>query len=125
MARAACVGSEDGTQESAAHVAGERGVTGEMDAKRPRQGEHPLPQGLIWQHVIGEVRGDGGHASAGAGGAKASALAGKRDELIEEAGGTAQAGEAEGGVAAADESEQFAGDVGGQGARILGAFGAV
>ncbi len=54
-----------------------------------------------------------------------SPFAGKRDELIEEAGGAAQAGEAEGGVSAADESEQFAGDVGGQGARGAGAFGAI
>jgi len=60
-----------------------------------------LAQGLIGQDVVREVRGDGGHSPAGAGRTKASALTGKRDELIEEAGGTAQAGEAEGGVSAA------------------------
>ncbi len=75
--------------------------------------------------MVGEVRGDGGHAPAGARGAKASAFAGKRDELIEEAGGAAQAGEAEGGVSATDEGVQLAGDVGGQGARGAGAFGAI
>jgi hypothetical protein len=85
-----------------------------MDAKGPGQGEDPLPQGLIRQYMISEVRGDGGHASAGAGGAEASALTGKRNESIEEAPGTAQASEAEGGIPAADEGVQLANDVGGQ-----------
>ncbi|MFT5200052.1 MAG: hypothetical protein ACI87O_002726 [Planctomycetota bacterium] len=40
--------------------------------------------------------------------------------MIEETGGAAQAGEAEGGVSAADEGVQLAGDVGGKVARAVG-----
>ena len=44
--------------------------------------EHPLPCGHVWQHVVGEVRGDLAHAASVAGGANASALARERDQPL-------------------------------------------
>ena len=84
-----------------------------------------MAQGLIGQHVIGEVGGEGGHPAAGAGGTKATALVGEGYELIEEAGGAAQASETEGGVSAADECVQFVGAVGGQGLGVVGVLEAI
>ena len=60
-----------------------RGSVGEHAAQTLRHGDHPLPHGHRWNHVINKMRGGLGHVAAVAGRADAAALLGEcHDERL-------------------------------------------
>jgi len=75
-------------------------------------GENPLPCGHMWQHVVGEMRGDLAHPPGVARRAYASPLAGERDQPLVAATLTAGPGEAMGQNAALQVAPEVALDPG-------------
>lgn len=72
-----------------------------------RQAQHPLPHGHVGQHVVHQVRGAFGHAPAATAGAEPSPLARERNQAVGTAPVTAEAREAGGQPAAAQERPEF------------------
>jgi hypothetical protein len=95
-------------QEDLEHGTGDPHVVVEVGTQPLWHGEHPLPCGHTWQHVVGEVRGDLAHTPGVAGGANAAALAGERDQPLVAAALTAGPGEAMGQNAARQVAPEVA-----------------
>ncbi|MEJ2372085.1 MAG: hypothetical protein P8Y07_14700, partial [Gemmatimonadales bacterium] len=62
-------------QEDLEHGTGDPHIVVEVGTQPLWHGENPLPCRHMWQHVVGEVRGDFAHAASVARRAYASALA--------------------------------------------------
>ena len=98
---------EQRAQEGAEHFARELAIVGAAVAKRVRKREHPLPDRHRGEHAEDEMRRGVRHAAAAAGGAEAAALARERHEAIVAALVAAQAQEAVGEDAAAQEGAEL------------------
>ena len=66
---------EQRARDDAAHGGTQSRAGGEQEADAERKCEQPLACRRVGQHVIDDVRGGVGHASAAAGGAEAAAFA--------------------------------------------------
>src|SRR4029450_3908120 len=93
--------------DGAKHSARELGVVRTAVAKWVWEREHPLADRHRGEYAIGEVRRGVGHPPAAAGGAEAAALARERHEAIVTAVVAAQAQEAVGEDAAAQEGAEL------------------
>jgi hypothetical protein len=88
-----------------------RGAVGKHAAQSLGHGDHPLPHGHGWNHVIDEMRGGLGHVAAVAGRADAPALAGERHHERLAAACAQGTGESEAEDAALEIAAEFLRDV--------------
>ena len=119
LARASAIGGIDGPDERSGDASQEGWVAGEGEAKVPGEAQDPLAHGDRREDALHEVGGYLVHTAAAAGGAEAATFTGERDEEIGAAGAALEAGEAVGGVAAAQERVKLFLDVAGEAAAAV------
>lgn len=111
--RASCVISAERTGDDDMHGVQQGVVVGEAVAKRVRKRQHPLSRGHMGKDVVGEVRGELGHAPAVAAWTEAPCLAAVGAQVLVLAARATVPGEAEAEHAAAQVSgERFADEAG-------------
>ncbi len=110
---------EQDAHEDAADRCAQPGVVAEQEAHAVGEGEHPLADGDVGQHVVDEVSGEVGHAAGPAGGAEASAFASEGDQVVVAAARAVHAREAEGQQAAFEVARELAAHEAGQARTLL------
>ena len=113
VAMTRCLGSlsveaPQGTRVDRKHRATERVIPGKSIAKLEGKAQYPLSNRGAGEHAVGEMRRTLGHPAATATRAKASTLAGERDQAISAAARTPKPGKAVREHAAANESLKLA-----------------
>ena len=93
---AATLEAEDCAKSNVERAGDEPRVPGEKESRPAGEREDPLAHGHVGEHAVQEMRRGPLHAAGGAGGTKATALAGEGDQQFLAARGAAHAGKAVG-----------------------------
>src|SRR5690606_26303760 len=72
----------DAAVDDAEHPAHDLGATGEQEAQRIREAQHPLAHRLLGKHLVDQQRGALGHAPRAAARTEAAPLAAERDQVL-------------------------------------------
>jgi len=72
----------DAAVDNAEHTAHDLRATGEQEAQRKRDAQHPLAHRLLGKHLVDQQRGTRGHAPSAAAGTKATLLAAESNQML-------------------------------------------